>query len=94
MFPHFRFVAAASAKECTAGNWENRHEQKRFTFRTVESPCRSIPQAAYYQTPEFRAHHIPPGAVEKGGSAAVYPVMAPAELPGRSRRGAGSAPWS
>jgi mannose-6-phosphate isomerase-like protein (cupin superfamily) len=37
-----------------------------------------------YQTQNFEAHGIPPGAVEKITARRVYPVMAPADYQGRS----------
>jgi uncharacterized RmlC-like cupin family protein len=37
-----------------------------------------------YQTQNFDAHGIPPGAVEKITARRVYPVMAPADYQGRS----------
>jgi len=37
-----------------------------------------------YQTQNFEAHNIPPGAVEKVAARRVYPVMAPADYQGRS----------
>src|SRR5580658_4303053 len=37
-----------------------------------------------YQTQNFNAHGIPPGAVEKITARKVFPVMAPADYQGRS----------
>lgn len=37
-----------------------------------------------YQSQNFEAHHIPPGAVEKVTARKVFPVMAPADYQGRS----------
>jgi uncharacterized RmlC-like cupin family protein len=37
-----------------------------------------------YQSQNFEAHQIPPGAVEKVTARRVYPVMAPADYQGRS----------
>jgi mannose-6-phosphate isomerase-like protein (cupin superfamily) len=37
-----------------------------------------------YQTQNFDAHNIPPGAVEKVTARKVYPVMAPPDYQGRS----------
>jgi mannose-6-phosphate isomerase-like protein (cupin superfamily) len=37
-----------------------------------------------YQTQNFEAHNIPPGAVEMVTARRVYPVMAPADYQGRS----------
>lgn len=41
-------------------------------------------QLKTYQTQNFDAHNIPPGAVEKVTARKVYPVMAPADYQGRS----------
>jgi mannose-6-phosphate isomerase-like protein (cupin superfamily) len=49
-------------------------EQRVARFRKLET----------YQSQNYAAHNIPPGAVEKVTARRVYPVMAPADYQGRS----------
>ena len=50
----------------------------------MESRVARFHKLQTYQTQNFEAHGIPPGAVEKVAARRVFPVMAPADYQGRS----------
>src|ERR1700733_1783982 len=58
----------------------------------MEKPVARFNKLQTYQTQNFAAHGIPPGAVEKITARRVYPVMAPADYQGRSAGEPGNGP--
>jgi quercetin dioxygenase-like cupin family protein len=54
------------------------------TSEQMEARVARFHKLQTYQTQNFEAHNIPPGAVEKVAARRVYPVMAPADYQGRS----------
>jgi len=57
---------------------------KSLTPQMMEARVARFDKLQTYQTQNFDAHGIPPGAVEKITARRVYPVMAPADYQGRS----------
>ena len=57
---------------------------KSLTPQLMEARVARFNKLQTYQTQNFDAHGIPPGAVEKITARRVYPVMAPADYQGRS----------
>jgi uncharacterized RmlC-like cupin family protein len=57
---------------------------KSLTSEQMEARVARFHKLQTYQTQNFQAHNIPPGAVEKVAARRVYPVMAPADYQGRS----------
>jgi mannose-6-phosphate isomerase-like protein (cupin superfamily) len=57
---------------------------KSLTPQMMEARVARFNKLQTYQTQNFDAHGIPPGAVEKITARRVYPVMAPADYEGRS----------
>ena len=57
---------------------------KSLTCEQMEARVARFHKLQTYQTQNFEAHKIPPGAVEKVAARRVYPVMAPADYQGRS----------
>src|SRR4029078_8421054 len=57
---------------------------KSLTPQHIEAPTPRFKNLKTYQTQNFEAHNIPPGAVEKVTARKVFPVMAPADYHGRS----------
>jgi quercetin dioxygenase-like cupin family protein len=57
---------------------------KSLTPEQMEARVARFHKLQTYQTQNFEAHNIPPGAVEKVAARRVYPVMAPADYQGRS----------
>jgi len=57
---------------------------KSLTPQLMEARVARFDKLQTYQTQNFDAHGIPPGAVEKITARRVYPVMAPADYQGRS----------
>jgi len=57
---------------------------KSLTSEQMEARVARFHKLQTYQTQNFEAHNIPPGAVEKVAARRVYPVMAPADYQGRS----------
>lgn len=57
---------------------------KTLTPEQMEARVSRFNKLQTYQTQNFDAHGIPPGAVEKITARRVYPVMAPADYQGRS----------
>jgi uncharacterized RmlC-like cupin family protein len=57
---------------------------KSLTPQMMEARVARFNKLQTYQTQNFDAHGIPPGAVEKITARRVYPVMAPADYQGRS----------
>lgn len=57
---------------------------KPLTPQLMEARVARFNKLQTYQTQNFDAHGIPPGAVEKITARRVYPVMAPADYQGRS----------
>jgi len=57
---------------------------KSLTPQLMEARVARFNKLQTYQTQNFDAHGIPPGAVEKITALRVYPVMAPADYQGRS----------
>src|SRR5215831_2307463 len=63
---------------------ENHMRAKSLTSEQMETRVARFHKLQTYQTQNFEAHNIPPGAVEKVAARRVYPVMAPADYQGRS----------
>ena len=57
---------------------------KSLTPEQMEARTARFKNLKTYQTQNFEAHNIPPGAVEKVTARKVFPVMAPADYQGRS----------
>src|SRR5260370_21852790 len=57
---------------------------KTLTSEQMQARVARFHKLQTYQTQNFEAHNIPPGAVEKVVARKVYPVMAPADYQGRS----------
>ncbi len=57
---------------------------KTLTSEQMQARVARFHKLQTYQTQNFEAHNIPPGAVEKVAARRVYPVMAPADYQGRS----------
>src|SRR5260370_6934762 len=57
---------------------------KTLTSEQMEARVARFHKLQTYQTQNFEAHNIPPGAVEKVAARRVYPVMARADYQGRS----------
>ena len=57
---------------------------KSLTPEQMESRTARFNKLESYQKQNFDKHNIPPGAVEKVTARKVFPVMAPADYPGRS----------